>query len=172
MSFDSESEEIRIIKRDLINDISAYGTVLILIMVVYIAVNRNIILSKNKYWRSRFVSLKQIGMEDKQLFVMAFIGQCKTYLIMFVGIFLGYGLIANDIYEYYNKQKLIVPPGGEFTIYWTESNKFITTAKEYIYYYIKDMVNHKWNLIIVIGLYILLLTSAAITIRKCIKGDK
>ena len=103
---------------------------------------------------------------------MAFVGQCKAYLVMFVGIFLGYGLIANDIYEYYNKQKLIVSPGSEFTIYWVQAKKFITTAKEYVYYYIKDMVNHEWNLILVIGLYILLLISAAITIRKCIKGDK
>ena len=172
MSFDSEAEEIRIIKRDLINDLSAYGTVFVLVMVVYIAVNRNIILSKNKYWKSRFVTLKQIGMEDGQYFIKAFTQQCKTYLIMFIGIFLGYGLMANEIYEEYNKEKMMLVPGGEFTIYWTQSNKFITTAKEYVYYYIKDMVNHEWNLILVIGLYILLLISAAITIRKCIKGDK
>ena len=145
MSFDSESEEIRIIKRDLINDLSAYGTVFVLVMVVYIAVNRNIILSKNKYWKSRFVTLKQIGMEDRQYFIKAFARQCKTYLIMFVGIIFGYGLIANDIYEEYNKQKMMLAPDGEFTLYWTSANKFITTAKEYIYYYIKDMVNHKYS---------------------------
>lgn len=172
MEFYSDSEEIRIIKRELINDIAAYGAVFVLIMVVYIAVNRNIIFSKNKYWRSRFVTLKQIGMEDRQYFIKVFVGQCKTYLVMFVGIVLGYGLIANEVHTEYIKEKMMLAPNSEYTIYWTLSNKYINSEKEYIFYYIKDMINHKLNLIVIIGIYVVLLVSAAMTIKKCIKGDK
>ena len=168
MRYGAESEEKRIVERDMINDISAYATVFIMILVVFIAIQRNIIVSKNKYWEKRFAVLKQIGMEDGQYARSAFVAECKSLLWMIAGLIPGYMLV---IYGIYQEAKTVFV--GEITVVYSSlSGKFIESEYDYIMNALQWETEHGLFIGIVLLLYLVMVLSAAVIIRRIVKGGK
>lgn len=159
----SEAEYIRITKQEMVQDIGIYGTVFLLILVIYIVIQRNFMVSKNKYWRERFKLLKQIGMEDKQYAISAFVAECKSFLWIFAGLFAGYLMMWYSKYIEYFKAF-----GDKVeTLYVDE----IVAVKTYKYALddVMQSTEHIWLAAVTAGVYIVMIISSALVIRKCIK---
>lgn len=68
------------------------------ILVVYVTLQNNFLASKYKYMQECYMTLKRIGMEDRQYMQGALWTEAKSYVWLFVGILFGYLLIFRDRY--------------------------------------------------------------------------
>lgn len=159
LDFSSEAEVRRIYARQMVQDVGIYGTLALMILVIYIVIERSFLASKNKYWQSRFILLKQIGMEDGQYFKLALIEECKSCVWVFAGLIPGY-LAAG--YMYYAEY------GGIL-----EGNQIVlNNMLDQILDKIINHMEHGLYIGIALLLYIIVTVSSASVIWKCIKGGK
>lgn len=147
LDFSSFAEFRRIFKQQLLQDIAIYGAVFLMIATIYIVIQRSFLASKNKYWQTRFVLLKQIGMEDDQYFKMAFKEECKSYLWLFLGLIPGWYLSACALFEIYGTLE------GEQSVVW---------------YFLFHRIDHKIYIGMALLLYLVVVAGSANVIRKCI----
>lgn len=150
LDFSSFAEFRRIFKQQLLQDIAIYGAVFLMIATIYIVIQRSFLASKNKYWQTRFVLLKQIGMEDDQYFKMAFKEECKSYLWLFLGLIPGWYLSACALFEIYGTLE------GESSVVW---------------YFLFNRIDHKIYIGMALLLYLVVVAGSANVIRKCIREN-
>lgn len=152
--YSSEAELRRLIARQLVQDVGVYGTLFVMILTIYVVIQRSFLVSKNKYWQTRFILLKQIGMEDRQYFKMALWEECKSYLWIFIGLIPGYMASAYAWYAVYGPESL----GEE------------TNLIEEILFSLTNEMAHGVYILIAGLLYIGMIFSSACVINRCIKG--
>lgn len=155
----SEAEQRRISTSQMVQDVGIYGTLFVMILVIYIVIQRSFLASKNKYWQFRYTLLKQIGMEDRQYVKLALTAECKSYLWLFAGLLPGYVAAG---YMYYAKY------GGLLT----EDQIVINNMADQMLDGIINNMEHGLYIGMVVLLYLVMTVSSAIVIRKCIKGGK
>lgn len=159
LTFYSDAEQRRISTRQMMQDVGVYVTLFLMILVIYIVIQRSFLAGKNKYWQSRFTLLKQIGIEDKQYFRLAFTAECKTYLWIFAGLIPGY--LAAGYMNFTKYGGLLSERKPAWSDMWDQILDGI----------IHDM-NHELYIIIVLLLYLVMTVSSAGMIWKCIKGGR
>lgn len=159
LSFHSEAELRRISTRQMVQDVGIYGTLFVMILVIYIVIQRSFLAGKNKYWQSRFTLLKQIGMEDRKYVKLALIAECKSYLWIFAGLLPGYVAAG---YIYFAKY------GGLLM----EEQIVINNMADQMLNGMINYMEHGLYISMVVLLYLVMVVSSAIVIRKCIKGGK
>lgn len=151
LSFGSSAEIRRIYIQQEIQDFAIYGAVFLMIATIYIVIQRSFLASKNKYWQTRFVLLKQIGMEDSQYFKMAFWEECKSYLWIFVGLLPGFYLSAQAIFDVYGSAE------EELSNVW---------------YFFFNRIDHKTYVVLALLIYLIVVSGSANVIRKCIQENQ
>ena len=151
LEFGSAAEIRRIYRQKEIQDFAIYGAVFLMIATIYIVIQRSFLASKNKYWQTRFVLLKQIGMEDRQYFKMAFLEECKSYLWIFVGLLPGFYLSAQAILNVYGTSE------GEYSSVW---------------YFFFHNIDHKTYVVLALLIYLIVISGSANVIRKCIQENQ
>lgn len=154
VSYASESEEQYIFKKQLFLDMGIYGAMFFMLLCIYVLIQRNMLMTKETYWKKQYIVLKQIGMEDVQYQRLCFIEECKNYLWLFGGFLLGYPLI----YRYY-------------IVGWTDSitGFFIDWTPEEAFDFVLQ-VPHWLMFSIVAMIYLFMVIRLAMNIRKSVKG--
>lgn len=165
MEYSSEAEIRRIYADQLLWSTGIYGTLFFMILIVYVVIERSFLVSKNKYWQQRFRLLKQIGMEDGQYTRLAFFEECKAYLWIFAGLLSGYAMIA---YSQYVKYRNL---GSEMTMI-TETGEVLTDAGKMVLYTIMHSMEHIPYMMITFFLYLLMIISSALVIKKSLQRRK
>ena len=149
-----------------LQDVSSYGMIFILILTVYMIMQRNFLIAKNTYWQTQFRIFKQIGMEDKQYIRLAIWQEIKSYLWVFIGLVVGYGMIFLGEYIYTNK----ISDGALFLVLEEgETNDIGRIAFQATF--ISNGANEE-NILFVIFFYCMMVVSSAFLIYKLVKKPR
>lgn len=162
MEYSSQAEERRLLLRTILQEISIYGTLFLMILIAYVVIQRSIMLSKNKYWRAQFKVLKQIGLENKHYFNLSLKEECKAYLWLFAGLILAYIMYFYMDYDY---QKDIEGSA----VYDYGIGKILTEAWEISAREVIYDEPHLLYLAIVLLLYAVLILMSSMVLKRCIR---
>lgn len=154
-AYSSQAELRRLYTRQLIQTSVIYGIIFVMIATVYIVIQRSFLVSKNKYWQARFILLKQIGMEDSQYFMLAFLEECRSYLWILVGLIPGFFVSAWSLHTL-----------------WGDLAGSETTFMENIWYYMVNEIDHGIYIVVALLLYLAVVAGSAGVIRKCIQTNR
>ena len=162
MGYRSSAEFKRISAQQMIQDVGIYGSIFIMIFVVYVIQQKLFLSGKMKYRKQQYITLKRIGMEDKQYCRCTFIEEIKQYVWMFFGMLPGYVLIGYSEYMY---QLKFLEQLGETTF------DFIDMIKTTIIPSIR-CANHVVLIAMIAVIYVIMLLASGRTIQKFIKEEK
>lgn len=94
--YQSKAERRRMAVNEAIQAIGIYGALFMVILFIYVILQRNFLTNLLKYMREKYLTLKRIGMEDEQYMRYALLAEAKKFLWMLPGLALGYLLIFRE----------------------------------------------------------------------------
>lgn len=97
----SGAEDRRRIYQEIIQNVSSYGAIAAMLLIVFMVLQRNFAESRNRYRTEQYRLLKKVGMEERHYLKIAVKAAAKEYMWIFLSIPIGY--IMDMIFVYIPK---------------------------------------------------------------------
>ena len=170
MYYTSHMEGKRIAYQDMVQKVGVYGIIMIMLIVVYIVLQKSFWNSTIRYRKENYRILKQIGMTDVQYMKLAKKQAVKKYLWLYAGMVAGYGIVFYIQFQQIRKE--LVFSGYRMMLGSELLNEF--TDNEWILgleYVLLDM-QHIGVILLVTLLFFTMVWSTMQTVRKCVEESR
>ncbi len=171
LKYVSSAESIRVLKQEYIKSMSAYLAIFLIVLVVYIVLQRSFLISRTRYLKESFVLMKRVGMNNIQYLTMMLWSEIKTHMWIVGGFAAGLGLVYLYWIKYYEES--IRTSGGQ--VYHEVLNTFVSEASILAKFYFStetwDGYNWLFAILFIVILFIILILSSAQVIVKSTKEE-
>ena len=153
-SYSSFAERRRMEVEELLQAAGIYGALFVVILVVFVTLHSNFLMNQLKYMQEKYVTLRRLGMEEKQYIHYAAVAQAKRFLWLIPGMVFGYFLIYCERYIFH---------------------KVSGTSPGLISYAVKvelSAIEDHWFILLMVLLYLFMTGTSIVRIKKFVERGK
>lgn len=162
-TYTSYAEYRRALYYTIVRKIAVYGIVFVLILIVYIALQKNFINSRRRYQREQYILMKQLGMDDVRYLKRSLWEKGKEYLWLYAGIIASYIAVAYMTYRSYEKEGFAE---GVSELSCRLINDFTADTKLLTLDYLIYDIGHVWIILMVTGLFLIMMVNSFLLIKN------